>query len=228
LFIIGVVLLVTYAGIRLDGFLHYRSALRAFHAQQGTSGVEIAGKRLSMSSPVDFTLWSPERIKGYEDSLHSNLQAPVAVLRIPKIRLEVPVLEGTDDLTLNRAVGHIVGTARPLESGNIGIAGHRDGFFRGLKDISSGDVLELQTAAGNASYSVDEIEIVEPSDSSVLLPRNKPSITLVTCYPFYFIGSAPNRFIVHASLKNASLGATAQVASDHATAKNENNQETNQ
>lgn len=133
------------------------------------------------------------------------------------------MLEGTDDVTLNRGVGWIPGTARPLESGNIGIAGHRDGFFRGLKDISVGDVLELESAGSYASYSVDEIEIVEPKDAAVLRPRAKPAITLVTCYPFYFVGSAPNRFIVHAALTQTAPAATARVVADHTTAKDENN-----
>ena len=125
---------------------------------------------------------------------------PLAVLRISAINLEVPVLEGTDDLTLNRAVGHIEGTAAPGETGNVGIAGHRDGFFRGLKDIHLGDTFDLFTEKGNSRYVVDEIVIVSPDDVSVLAPRSKPALTLVTCYPFYFVGSAPLRYIVHATI----------------------------
>jgi sortase A len=112
--------------------------------------------------------------------------------------LEVAVLEGTDEWTLNRAVGHIEDTARPGAPGNSGIAGHRDGFFRGLKDIRSGDVLEIETHTGIDRYRVERTWIVEPEDVSVLDPTSTPSITLVTCYPFYFIGSAPQRFIVRA------------------------------
>ena len=109
----------------------------------------------------------------------------------------------TDDLSLNRAVGHIAGTALPGDSGNVGIAGHRDGFFRGLKDIVTGDTIEITTQAKTDTYVIDQITIVNPSDVSVLAPRSQPSVTLVTCYPFYFVGSAPQRYIVQASLKNA-------------------------
>ena len=109
------------------------------------------------------------------------------------------MFEGTDDLVLNRGLGWIVGTARPGDTGNIGIAGHRDGFFRGLKDIAAGDTMELETQGRRATYVVDEIEIVTPEQVEVLKPRAAPAITLVTCYPFYFIGDAPRRFIVHAT-----------------------------
>jgi sortase A len=122
------------------------------------------------------------------------------VLRIDKLGIEVPVFDGTDDLTLNRGVGRIIGTARLGGTGNIGIAGHRDGFFRGLKDISVGDKVDLMMIEARAAYVVDQIEIVSPDDVRVLQPRGVPSLTLVTCYPFYFVGDAPNRFIVHASV----------------------------
>ena len=83
------------------------------------------------------------------------------------------------------------------ESGNIGIAGHRDGFFRALKDIAMGDLITLSSRTATTTYSVDQIEIVTPEDVSVLAPRAGPSVTLVTCYPFYYSGDAPQRFIVH-------------------------------
>lgn len=208
---VGAGLLVIYVGIRVDGFIHSRAELRAFQHHK-----------------VDFSLWSSKRVEQYQQALLVDSRAPVAVLRIPTIGLQVPVLEGTDDVTLNRGVGRIMGTARPLESGNMGIAGHRDGFFRGLKDIMPGDVVELESGGARASYAVDEIEIVEPNDSSVLQPRSKSTVTLVTCYPFYFIGSAPNRFIVHASLKHLILANDAQVAADNPAVRNKNNEETNQ
>src|SRR6202008_450313 len=119
------------------------------------------------------------------------------------IELEVAVLEGTDDLTLNRGVGHIEGTSAPGDGGNIGIAGHRDGFFRGLKDVHLGDTMDLYTEKGNSRYVVDEIGIVVPENVSVLAPRSKPALTLVTCYPFYFVGSAPLRYIVRASITDS-------------------------
>src|SRR5277367_4145994 len=100
----------------------------------------------------DFRLWSEKRVEAFETSFASSLPSPLAVLKIPAISLEVPVLEGTDDLTLARAVGHIQGSALPGTDGNVGIAGHRDGFFRGLKDVHQGDVLDLVTAKRNDRY----------------------------------------------------------------------------
>lgn len=126
---------------------------------------------------------------------------PLAVLRIPRLEMAVPVLEGTDEVTLNRGAGRIAGTAYPGEDGNIGIAGHRDGVFRPLKDIAPGDLVELVTTSGTVVYAVDRVRIARPSDVSALQPRTKPSLTLVTCYPFYFVGHAPERYVVEASLR---------------------------
>ena len=121
------------------------------------------------------------------------------MLRLPRLGLEAPILAGTDDKTLNRGIGHIEGAALPGAPGNSGLAGHRDGFFRVLKDIAVGDVLEVETLDGRRSYIVDRASIVHPDDVSVLEPTPSEAVTLVTCYPFYFVGSAPNRFIVRAT-----------------------------
>jgi sortase A len=153
---------------------------------------------LRVEATPDHSLWSPERVRAWHDTLKGETPAPLAVLRIPRIRVEVAVLEGTDDWTLNRAVGHIEDTATPGTQGNSGIAGHRDGFFRGLKDVRAGDVIEIETLSSVASYRVERMWIVEPEDVSVLDLTATPSVTLVTCYPFYFVGSAPQRFIVRA------------------------------
>ena len=110
------------------------------------------------------------------------------------------MLPGTDDVTLNRGVGWIEGTAGPGSDGNFAVAGHRDGFFRSLKDIEIGDEISIEVLGGQLTYVVDELTVVDPTDVSVLNPRDTPSVTLVTCYPFYFVGSAPQRFIVHGSL----------------------------
>jgi sortase A len=148
----------------------------------------------------DLTLWSPKRIAAWQKASNDQGPVPLAVLRIPKLRLEVPVLPGTDDVTLDRAVGHIEDTALPGADGNSGIAGHRDGFFRGLKDVVSGDVIEIDTRSGKDVYRIERTWVVNPEDVSVLEPTPGRSLTLVTCYPFYFIGSAPQRFIVRAVL----------------------------
>ena len=110
------------------------------------------------------------------------------------------VLEGDDAQTLARGVGHIPGTALPGWSGNVGLAGHRDTFFRALRHISLGDDILVTTLQGCYRYRVVSSEIVSPDETRVLDGSAVPSLTLVTCYPFHFIGSAPKRFIVHAQL----------------------------
>ncbi|HTC94387.1 MAG TPA: class D sortase [Terriglobales bacterium] len=153
--------------------------------------------------PPDFALWAESRIGSYRQSLEQYLPPPVAVLRIPAIQLETLVWEGTDDAILNRGAGLITGTARIDERGNMGIAGHRDGFFRRLKDLKIGDSMELVTQTRSETYVVDSFEIVDPENVGVLQSRLAQSLTLVTCYPFYFVGSAPQRYIVHASVRNS-------------------------
>jgi sortase A len=148
----------------------------------------------------DQSLWSPVRVSAWRAALTEPAPAPLAVVRIPKIRLEVPVLPGTDDRTLDRGVGHIDDTPLPGADGNSGIAGHRDGFFRGLKDIVPGDEIELETIKGKEIYRVDRTWVVNPEDVTVLDPTPTRSLTLVTCYPFYYVGAAPQRFIVRAVL----------------------------
>jgi sortase A len=125
-------------------------------------------------------------------------------LEIPRLNLAVMVREGADEGTLSRAVGHIPGTALPGNIGNVGLAGHRDTFFRALRNIRSDDVIELQTTAGTYRYLVKSTRIVTPRDVSVLQASGGETLTLVTCYPFYYVGSAPKRFIVHATQIGAS------------------------
>jgi sortase A len=150
---------------------------------------------------IDKSLWDAGRIRAFARAVVRPSPPPMAVLRIPRLRLEAPVLEGTDEWTLDRAVGHIEGTALPEEVGNVGIAGHRDGFFRALKDIAEGDVLELALPGRVRRYRVDKVSIVHQDDVDVLASTAGARLTLVTCYPFYFVGPAPERFIVHARLE---------------------------
>ncbi len=124
----------------------------------------------------------------------------LARLEVPRLAMSVVVLQGTTSHILRRGVGHIEGTVLPGELGNSGIAGHRDTFFRALKDIQPSDKVELQTAAGLSHYEVEWTKVVAPDDLSVLAPSTETTLTLVTCYPFYFIGGAPKRFVVHARL----------------------------
>jgi len=185
----------------VDSTVSSRRALAAFDQARASrsSPDRPVSADLPADATIDFSLWSEKRVREYKASLSVAKQLPLAVLNIGRLRIRVPVFEGTDDLVLNRGLGWIAGTAKPGESGNIGIAGHRDGFFRGLKDIAAGDTMELETLEQRVTYVVDEIEIVTPEQVEVLRPRAAPAITLVTCYPFYFVGDAPQRFIVHAT-----------------------------
>jgi sortase A len=207
LFAVGLLLVAVFALAELSGWLSASLALQRFEESYGRSSAHNTG----VDAPVDFSLWSPQRIREYKESLSHKADVPLAVLRIPKLRLEVPVFDGTDDLTLNRGAGRIIGTARLGEPGNTGIAGHRDGFFRGLKDIGPGDRLELVLPGSTDRYVVSAIQITTPEDVSVLQPTDTPALTLVTCYPFYFVGSAPQRFIVRAVISPAN-GSGSSVA----------------
>jgi sortase A len=187
----GGLALVVWVAATFSGTVEMRRSLARFAS---TSAVQAAW----LAPTPDQRLWSPERMRAWQDTLTSAAPAPMAVLRIRRLGLEVPVLAGTDAWTLNRAVGHIEDTAHPGADGNCGIAGHRDGFFRGLKDIRRDDVIEIETPGRVDRYRVARMWIVQPEDVSVLDPTTEAVVTLVTCYPFYFVGSAPQRFIVRA------------------------------
>jgi sortase A len=124
----------------------------------------------------------------------------VGRLEIPRLDVSVMVLEGVASRTLRIAAGHIPGTAIPGNSGNIGIAAHRDSFFRGLSGIEPNDRIRFRTASKTIVYRVVSTQIVKPDDVSVLNPTDTDTLTLVTCYPFYYIGPAPKRFIVKAAV----------------------------
>jgi sortase A len=143
---------------------------------------------------------------------HENLLRPVKTMldsvpkagtllgsiSIPRVRVSSVIVEGTDDHTLTLSVGHIPGTAVPGREGNVALAGHRDTFFRGLRNIRNRDEIVLTTSDGTHLYEVESTRVVSPDDVDVLNDVGRPLLTLVTCYPFYFLGSAPKRFIVQA------------------------------
>ena len=186
----GVVCLGTWGLLQIDGALGARRELERFAVLQAAGTQQTAAP--------DLSLWGNERISAWQRTFGQPTRSPLAVLRIPKIRLEVPVMPGTDEFSLNRAVGHIEDTALPGTDGNSGIAGHRDGFFRGLKDIAPDDAIEIETLKGKEVYRVERVWVVAPEDVSVLDATPTRSLTLVTCYPFYHVGPAPQRYIVRA------------------------------
>ena len=180
---IGALLVSMVALARLDGELGRQSAIADF-AQ-------------SAAAPApDQSLWSPERVRDYQSSLGLVTEAPQAILRIPDLGLEVPVYASDSELHLNRGAGLIAGMGLPDTGGNVGIAGHRDGYFRVLKDVKPGQRIEVETRLRRHVYRVVSTEVVEQSALHVLSDSALPTLTLVTCYPFYYLGHAPQRFIV--------------------------------
>lgn len=124
--------------------------------------------------------------------------ALIGRLSIPRLELSAMVREGIDRNTLQLAIGHIPATALPWQAGNVGVAGHRDTFFRGLKDLRVEDEIQFSTWHGDFKYVVDSFMIVEPDNVEVLAPSSVNVLTLVTCYPFSYVGPAPRRFVVRA------------------------------
>jgi sortase A len=181
LFITGAVAVGYVAAVLLDAKLSQQAANTALDKQMAVE--ERSNAEQNSAAPI--------RAPAKEGDILGRIQ-------IPRLGMMVAILEGTTSRTLRRGVGHIGGTALPGDAGNIGIAGHRDTYFRGLKDIQASDEILVQTATGLFHYQVDWVRIVAPEDTGVLAPSRDSALTLVTCYPFYFIGSAPKRFIVHA------------------------------
>lgn len=122
----------------------------------------------------------------------------IGTVDIPRLKISVVVVEGDGEAELRHAAGHIPGTAMPGEIGNVAISAHRDTFFRPLRNVRRGDVVTVTTREGEYQYRVTSTQVVDPDNVSVLRARGGQELTLVTCYPFYYIGAAPNRFIVHA------------------------------
>lgn len=216
----GLLFLTVWFIARLDGIIASRVAVERFENE------EVRRSNPGPSTPaspadasIDTGLWSLQRILAYQDSLSKIQDIPIAILRVPKIGLRAPVFDGVDDLTLNRGLGRIPGTARIGQPGNVGIAGHRDGFFRGLRQTRPGDIIQIDQFGRTDTYIVRQIRIVAPKDAYVLRPTPVPTLTLVTCYPFYFVGSAPKRYIITASRETDALEHVMQIKGSASIAK---------
>lgn len=185
------------------------ASAESFAAVPSQRGAASAGPSAEVfdaaRAAVDQTLWSEQRAREYAQAV-TRPGDPVGALLIPSIGLEVPVYPGTSELNLNRGAAHIEGTALLGADGNVGIAAHRDGFFRGLESVHIDADVILAVDARRLRYRVTEMRIVKPTDVHVLAATETPSITLVTCYPFYFVGNAPERYIVRAELIDSSDG----------------------
>lgn len=198
LLIAGGALIALAAGVRLVSSLESAAGLERF--RQASAQSTAPGARTAAWEPIDpdRSDWAPGRVAAWRESRAQDMGMPLGVLRIARLSLEVPIWPGTEERALNRGLGLIPGTAGLGGSGNIGLAGHRDGFFRVLEGIRKGDEVELEMLAGVRRFAVTDVWIVTPESVWVLDPTPYPSVTLVTCYPFYFVGKAPSRFVVRA------------------------------
>lgn len=165
------------------GTLSYVALDRVVHREQQSRQLQLARATSAVAPPAPLPLQNGD---------------PIGLLEIPGAGISEIVAEGTDALTLRRGVGHILGTARPGEPGNVGLAGHRDTVFRGLRKLRLADRIILVTAGGSFEYAVEALQTVAPERTDVLDAGSRPTLTLVTCYPFDFIGPAPLRFVVRA------------------------------
>ncbi len=181
-FLVGGVLALGYSGfVLLDAKLYQANQARRFQQQ-----LESVRPPIASAGGVAILTAAP---------------APGGALgriEIARIGLTAMILEGTDGRTLRRAVGHVRGTPMPGQQGNVAIAGHRDTFFRPLRNVQHDDEITLTTLDGSYLYLVDSMQVVAPEDTQVLDNSADTTLTLVTCYPFYFVGPAPKRFIVRA------------------------------
>ena len=191
LLLIGIVCLgiYSYSYLYRTGYQLYEGWRFDHDAEESAPAPDAQPTRL-------VTLPDPDR--GTPRSPNFIAASVIGRISVPRLHISAIVEEGIDDVTLSRAVGHIPGTAFPGETGNIGIAGHRDTFFRALKDLQPHDKIDFTTHAGRFHYTVESLNVVDPSDVSVLNSVGGQTLTIVTCFPFHYIGNAPRRFIVHA------------------------------
>jgi sortase A len=197
LLIAGAAMLAWWAMLVVDGMIAQRSARSAFEAA-------LLTKEVALPPVEEVTVLAP-RVRAIDQG------SPIAALSIPRIRLSAMVLQGSDGRTLRRGPGHVENTAFPGEPGNMVIAGHRDSFFRSLQNINLGDDIFLDTREGPLQYRVTSVRVVDPGDVSVIARTDETVLTLITCYPFWLLGPAPDRFIVRAILVNEPSAASVET-----------------
>jgi sortase A len=188
--------LLLVVGIVSLGYYTYVSAETALYQAYETRELEAILASLPEAPPTPAGTTTSKRVR-HATAARGSV---VGRLEIPRLGVDAIVRAGSDARTLRLAVGHIPGTALPGEGGNIGLAAHRDTFFRRLGDIREGDDVRVVTPEGTFVYRVEGTKVVNPSDVWVLDPTDQPALTLVTCYPFRYVGAAPQRFIVRAHL----------------------------
>jgi sortase A len=194
-FAVGILALSYVGFVLLDAW--FFQAYQTWRFQKALKDSRPSSENLE-SSPLPSTMAEANRARAESRGIDDHPGSPLGRIEISAIGLTAMIMEGTDGRTLRRAVGHIPGTPLPGQQGNVVITGHRDTFFRGLRNIHKDDEITLTTLDGAYSYRVDFTQVVQPEDIAVLDHSDDAILTLVTCYPFYFVGPAPKRFIVRA------------------------------
>ena len=170
--------------------------VQRFHAAHYQSTAGAAIERQEITRPPDASIGT-ERIDETPTAFPGG--TPIGRLEVPRLQLSVVVADGDDDNTLAVAAGHLPDTPWPWQPGNSAIAAHRDSYFRPLRFIRLNDEIRFVAERGTRTYKVTRTSIVTPDDLSVLAPTSSPTLTLITCYPFFYVGHAPKRFIVQAT-----------------------------
>ena len=196
-FVVGVLALSYCATVLLEGWLFQTYQTWRFERALKDSQTSARTIKQPASSPLSAQA-EADRARAESFGIDGLAGSPLGRIEISSIGVVAMIMEGTDGRTLRHAVGHIPGTALPGQQGNVALAGHRDTFFRGLRNINKDDEITLTTLHGSYRYRVDSTQVVEPRDTEVLDATTDNILTLVTCYPFYFVGPAPKRFIVSA------------------------------
>jgi sortase A len=196
-FIMGTLALSYCSWVLLDARLYQAYQTGRFQQELKDSQASHGNSEPVHTSPLP-PLEEAKAARAESVGMTRHGRAPLGRIEIRTIGVAAMILEGTDNKTLRRAVGHIPGTPLPGQPGNVALAGHRDTFFRALKDIRQNDEITLETLRGLYRYRVDSIKVVDPEDTEVLHDSDDAILTLVTCYPFAFVGPAPRRFVVRA------------------------------
>jgi sortase A len=193
--VLAIMCLGLYSYAYLERVLYQTYESREFDRMPDRSAVAFVASNDKLA-PIG-RVGRPSR-KSVSSSKPPSPTALIGRLSVPRLHLSAMVREGNDQDTLQLAIGHIPATALPGQAGNVGVAGHRDTFFRGLKDLRTGDEIQFSTSSGDFKYEVESLIVVDPNNVGVLAPSDENVLTMVTCYPFFYIGAAPKRFVVRA------------------------------
>jgi sortase A len=187
-----------FAGLVMIGYCAFVATQVRQYQKRAQDKMALWSTSPRVYVPDQTTAMVPEGRKDSPTPVESNEPPIIGGIEIARTHLSAIIAQGTSSEVLRLAVGHVAGTALPGETGNIALAAHRDSFFRGLGELQPGDLIRLIAPSGRFNYRVDFTEVVNPTDTWVLQPSSNQVLTLITCYPFHYVGAAPKRFIVRA------------------------------